>query len=852
MTAALLQVDPGLRIFHRNGMLFAGRLSGTMRLQRIGPPDLVLLSMFLLPGAPEDRARGFVEGPGSRLFPAPPPLSNVLARIAQLRDAGVLVAGVRQGGDGRAAGSLQDCAACAPVAADSAWRLSSNFLLQATPSGFAVNSPVRQDPVVLDVELALLLTAFTAGRPAGEVVAAHPAIGSPEQRLKAIHWLAEQRVLLPHDAKAESLAGQVQQDTFAVNRSAGDQPAWQQLEPDGRIPVYFVPHMENHYPLALGMIAAALRVHAGGRLTERFQLLPITYMSPQELIDGPYRRFGPGVWLFSNYMWSLAVNLQVSAAVKRLDGRNLTIHGGPSTPNYEVACQQFYARHGSVDLAVHGEGEVATAEAFECLQRDPDGGIRFDPEALERVAGISFRDPADRARVVRAPARMRLRQLDALPSPYLEGVFDDYAGRVEAAIVETNRGCPFACTFCDWGSATNGKIAKFEHGRVRDEIDWIGRNKVRVLWIADANFGMLPADLDFAEWVVETKRRYGFPQEVVVNYTKNANTRLADIIRVFSGAGIVSQGIISIQTTDEETLRIIDRQNIKTSKYDELLQVFADAGLPLSTDLMIGLPGATVASFARDLQRYLDVDVAVKAYPTQLLPNSPMAAPEYREKYRIEVDENDFVVACHSFTREDLARMKALNNVYVATEGYGALRFVYRFLQWDRGIQATDVMQALVDQVAAEPDRFPAVTWVMRFFAVEKHMPGGWRAFYDEIADFVRARWGIERDSALDTVLRANELSMPDEARSYPLEVELPHDIVAWFRAHGTHGARDASAGLPLARHAPGRFAVDDPDGLARIDRENLQYDSHQYFWELRSPIARVCSPAGHSQGIAA
>lgn len=849
MTAALLQVDPGLRIFHRNGMLFAGRLSGTMRLQRIGPPDLALLSMFLLPGAPEARARDFVQGPGSRLFSAPPPLANVLARIAQLRDAGVLVAGGRQDGDDRVASTLQDCTDCAPAAAGSAWRLSSNFLLQPTPAGFAVNSPAVQHPVVLDIGLALLLTEFAAGRPAGEVAAAHPALGSTEQRLKAVAWLAERRVLLPHDAAVEARTRPAAPAAFAINRTTGDRPAWQLLEPDGRIPVYFVPHMENHYPLALGMIAAALRVHAGGRLMERFQLLPITYMSPQELIDGPYRRFGPGVWLFSNYMWSLAVNLQVSAAVKRLDDRNLTLHGGPSTPNYEAACRAFYARHDSVDMAVHGEGEIATAEAFECLRREADGRIGFDAGSLATVAGVSFRDPADPARVVRAPARLRLRQLDALPSPYLEGVFDDYAGRVEAAIVETNRGCPFACTFCDWGSATNGKIAKFEHGRVRDEIEWIGRNQVRVLWIADANFGMLPADLEFAEWVVQTKRRYGFPQEVVVNYTKNANTRLADIIRVFSGAGIVSQGIISIQTTDEETLRIIDRQNIKTSKYDELLRVFADAGLPLSTDLMIGLPGATVASFARDLQRYLDVDVAVKAYPTQLLPNSPMAAPEYRDKYRIEVDENDFVVACHSFTRADLARMKELNNVYVATEGYGALRFVYRFLQWDHGILATEIMQALVDQVAAKPDGFPAITWVMRFFAVEKHMPGGWRAFYDEIAEFVRARWGIGRDGAFDTVLRANELAMPDEARSYPLEAQLPHDIVAWFRAHDPLAA---SAAKPLASYPPGRFTVDDPDGLARIDRENLQYDSHQYFWELRSPIARTCSPAGHSQGVAA
>jgi hypothetical protein len=713
-------------------------------------------------------------------------------------------------------------------------------MLCPAPGGFAINSSGTRREHVLGIELALLLIAFATGRSVAAAVASLPATGDPAARLRAVGWLVAEGLLVPgRFAEAPVAAG--------VGRPGGaprppGAAAWQAMAPDGRIPVYFVPHMENHYPLALGMIASALRAHAGGDLMHRFQLLPITYLTPEELINGPYRRFGPGVWLFSNYMWSLGVNLEISTAIKRLDGRNLTVHGGPSTPNYEQACREFFARHGSVDIAVHGEGEVAAAEAFECMLRGNDGGIRFDPQQLAQVAGVSYRDPDDPATVSSTAPRRRLRQLDALPSPYLDGVFDHYAGRVEAAIVETNRGCPFACTFCDWGSATNGKIAKFAHGRVREEIEWIGRNQVRVLWIADANFGMFPADVEVAAWVVEVKRRFGYPQEVVVNYTKNATTRLADIIRTFSAAGIVSQGIISIQTTDEETLKIIDRQNIKTAKYDELLQVFADAGLPLSTDLMIGLPGATVESFARDLQRYMDVDVSVKAYPTQLLPNSPMAAPDYRARYRIEVDAQDFVVSCHSFTREDLARMKALNNVYVATEGYGALRFVYRYLQWDHGIPAMTVMQAINDLASTDPDRYPAITWVAKYFAGNKCMPGGWRGFYDEIAALVDATWSVGRNAAFEVVLRANEAAMPDEAITYPLVLELPHDVVAWFRAHNVRGPVDAPS---LAGYPPGRLVVDDPDGMVSIDHEFLQYDSHQYFWELHSPISRTRSAAG-------
>ena len=60
--------------------------------------------------------------------------------------------------------------------------------------------------------------------------------------------------------------------------------------------------------------------------------------------------------------------------------------------------------------------------------------------------------------LARAP---RLRELSPLPSPYLENVFepllDANPDERWLALWETNRGCPFSCTFCDWGSATAAK-----------------------------------------------------------------------------------------------------------------------------------------------------------------------------------------------------------------------------------------------------------------------------------------------------------------------------------------------------------------------------------------------------------
>ena len=364
--------------------------------------------------------------------------------------------------------------------------------------------------------------------------------------------------------------------------------------------------------------------------------------------------------------------------MKNGDPSNLTVPGGPSTPGYAAACAEFMTRNRSVDIAVHGEGEVAITELLECIHRRDDGAIIYDAGPVAEVQGLSYRDSQSASGFHNTAPRTRVRDLDSIPSPYLSGVFDAYGGTVEAAIIESNRGCPFGCTFCDWGSATRQKVRKFDMERVKGEIDWIGRNGVRVLWIADANFGMYDRDIELSEYIVATKQKYGFPLEVVVNYTKNTTRRLVEIIKAFSRGGIISQGIISIQTTDETTLEVINRQNIKTEKYDELADVFAEANLPLSTDLMIGLPGITPAAFDRDLQRYFDIDVSAKAYPTQLLPNSPMADPDYMEKDRIKVDKDDFIISCHSFTEQELAGMKAIFHLFMIADGYSALRYVLR------------------------------------------------------------------------------------------------------------------------------------------------------------------------------
>src|SRR2546423_1017978 len=114
------------------------------------------------------------------------------------------------------------------------------------------------------------------------------------------------------------------------------------------------------------------------------------------------------------------------------------------------------------------------------------------PEIDERYENAGFvflRDDPDR--IVTALDRPQV-------AAYSTGVFDELLAQSFdfAAVWETNRGCPYACTFCDWGSAIAQKLSVWDPARLDREIEYFGQKRIRYVYAADANFGILPRDVD--------------------------------------------------------------------------------------------------------------------------------------------------------------------------------------------------------------------------------------------------------------------------------------------------------------------------------------------------------------------
>lgn len=587
--------------------------------------------------------------------------------------------------------------------------------------------------------------------------------------------------------------------------------------PAGRIPVYAIWHRHCGPLLALGMLTASARHWNEGALLDRYEIRrPET--AEEFLADLAQRPPGPAVLLCSNYVWSLDENLSAAREGLRINSELFVVHGGPSCPKYEADAKAFLDTNGDVaHVLTRGEGEYVVCEVLDATTPTATSGM-LDPEqpapltdSFDSIGGITFRGPG--GEVIRNPDRERLSNLDDLPSPYLTGEFDHIPASawVYCMSVETNRGCPYGCTFCDWGSSTLSRIRKFDLDRVTAEINWAAQRQVSSLNLTDANFGIMKRDIETARRIASIRREFGFPKAISYYPAKNTTKHLTTIMEVLLDAGISPAATLSLQTSDPATLEAVGRQNISNDHYVALAADYRRHGYPLTGDLLLGLPGQTYDSYRADLQFNLDHEIAPRTWQVRILPNSPMNDPEYRDRYQIESDEWHRIMSTSTFTRQDRARMLQVRNIEITTERLGVLRHVMRWLQWDHSIAATDLMDHLLEVTSTTPERFPHLTWLLGNFDLYPTAPVGWSTVYNEVRHLLIEDYAIGEDSTLDTVLALQQFLMPHPGRTFPAAITLDHDYLAYYREATRTLYTTGHAGTPeqpLSSHPPATFDI--------------------------------------------
>lgn len=605
---------------------------------------------------------------------------------------------------------------------------------------------------------------------------------------------------------------------------------------------------DESVPAALGLIFAYAKDYADGELEAFYDFRLDWYWDEDRL---PLYTEAPAIYLHSNYLWTHEKSIASSARIKALNPDSITIHGGPDTPKYPADAEAYMAQNPHVDIIIRGEGEASCADVLDKLRtvignKDPDLSV------LRDVPGITYRYKDE---IVRTPDRERIGDLDLVPSPYLTGLFDAFIGIPRLHVtLETNRGCPYACTFCDWGSATSSKIRKLDLDRIFAELEWCSRAQIQSVSVADANFGVFERDVFVAEKVSQLKRDTGYPEAFGGSFAKNSTKYLQTIIRLMAEADIWTQGVLSLQTMDDTTLKTIKRSNIKVAKYDALANEMRAANLQLSVELMMALPGSTLDSFTEDLQQCIDRDIQARINHTTLLVNSPMNDPEYMAKYEIKTGQalapgtTPYIESTSTFTKEDLEKMLIIRDMYILLDNFGVLRLTSRFVRQQTGMREMDFMLRLFEEAGREVNEklWPTLSTLVHQGRNMMAPPYSWALMIDELKSFLVERLGIADDSALAAIMRAQHALLPAFGRRYPQVVELEHDIVHWH----TQMLAAKSAGHwqdwqdvvpPLAEFGPGTMEVNDADGfVTNMLGCSIESSGIGVNWDMDSGIGRA------------
>ena len=381
------------------------------------------------------------------------------------------------------------------------------------------------------------------------------------------------------------------------------------------------------FPYAAGCVGAYAAAALDGAASVE------VFRSPEELGEA-FNIRDPDLIGFTNYVWNLELSYEVIRQAKGRAPRAVVVMGGPNYPADAAGQRAFLERYPLIDFYVYKEGEAPFLELLQALR-----AVALDAAELKQrralLPAVHYLVGGDLVAPAPTP---RQRDLDAYPSPYLSGLLDKFFARTDLApLIQTKRGCPFACTFCVEGDAYYTKLASATTSRVRAELEYIARRMhggPPVLYIADSNFGMYAHDLEICDVLGDIRDVFGWPATIEVSTGKNRKERVLDAVKRTRGAMRFGP---ALQTTDLQTLRNIKRSNISEGVLLEMASAAADLDQRSYTELILGLPGETMTSHLRSIRAAMQAGMQrIKMYPLVLLPGTEMASPAARQEFGLQ------------------------------------------------------------------------------------------------------------------------------------------------------------------------------------------------------------------------
>lgn len=349
-----------------------------------------------------------------------------------------------------------------------------------------------------------------------------------------------------------------------------------------------------------------------------------------------YRQQADNV-LFSCYVWNIDFVLEIAQRLSKVSHCKIILGGPEVTYNAAEVMQKYEF----IDAVVVGEGEKTVLE-LEKNNMSPVG-----------VDGVVYRSGGN---IIENEPRALIADFDSIPFPYTDDDIKNLDGKL--VYYESSRGCPFRCSYCLSSTLHGVRFRSIE--LVKKELMFFVRNKVRIVKFVDRTFN------------ADKKRTYELLRFLIANASETTfhfeiaadliNDEMLEILK--SAPKGLFQLEIGVQSTNEKTLRAIDRYADNEKIKSNVRKVMRLGTVHIHLDLIAGLPYEDFNSFKRSFDEVfaLRADVLQLGF-LKLLPGTKIRAEEKLFNYKFS-DKAPYEVLCNDFiSYDDILALKKTENV---------------------------------------------------------------------------------------------------------------------------------------------------------------------------------------------
>lgn len=451
-----------------------------------------------------------------------------------------------------------------------------------------------------------------------------------------------------------------------------------------------------------------------GKYKDKVEFLPAPYKWNQYKVyeEVVQEIVSADIIMFSSYAWNYSIVDSIARGIKEKYPQKILALGGPhiGTNEPELLRDRWFYDYICEPTK---PGEPFMEDLIDCYIED-----RLDPKNI----AWELRNGSG-----------RIHDLSTEDYSVYEEHFDYLKETVSYArkhnmepfiVLETTRGCPYKCVFCEWGGGINTKIYKKDINIVKRDILAMKKAGYRDAYLTDANFGAFEAR-DLEIFAFGWNNNFNLT-DISTMKSKDLNRRKKLIDKWFDIVGTgpekhsKSEGgtdmwgetefvsvvpTVSIQSISEESMKLADRIDLSTKDKLELSRYInkrcSAEGFPIpSLELILAMPGSTLEDFYDEMEIIWNFQAwSSFRHDYMFLPDSRLNSPTYMKAHGIEtvivysdiVDEDGSdnwhslyqnkktyfktIKSCFSFTESEMREMWFMNNAanYILQNFYPGL-----------------------------------------------------------------------------------------------------------------------------------------------------------------------------------